>query len=35
LAAGRDADFVLWSGSPFDPTTRIEAVYIEGRRVDR
>ena len=30
LQAGRDADFVLWTGSPFDPTTRTKAVYIDG-----
>ncbi len=34
LAAGRDADFVVWSGSPFDPTTRIEAVYIDGEETE-
>ncbi len=33
LQAGRDADFVIWSGDPFAPTSRAEAVYIEGLEV--
>jgi imidazolonepropionase-like amidohydrolase len=33
LATGRDADVVIWSGDPFSPTSRVEAVYIEGRLV--
>ncbi|MCA8942392.1 MAG: amidohydrolase family protein, partial [Planctomycetes bacterium] len=33
LAAGRDADFVLWTGSPFDPTSRATAVYIDGVQI--
>lgn len=33
LAPGRDADFCLWSGDPRDLTSRLEAVYVEGRLV--
>lgn len=33
LEPGKDADLVLWSGAPFDPTSRVEAVYIGGERV--
>jgi imidazolonepropionase-like amidohydrolase len=35
LAPGRDADFVVWSGDPFDPTTTAQAVYIDGAEVTR
>ncbi len=34
LELGFDADFVLWSGDPLDLTSRLEAVYIDGVRVD-
>ena len=33
LEVGKDADFVLWTGDIFRYTSRIEAVYIEGKRV--
>ncbi|MCC6670017.1 MAG: amidohydrolase family protein [Planctomycetes bacterium] len=33
LAPGRDADVVVWSGDPFDPATRIESVFVQGRQV--
>lgn len=33
LQRGRDADFVLWSGDPLDLGSRVEAVYVGGRRV--
>jgi imidazolonepropionase-like amidohydrolase len=33
LQAGRDADFVLWSGDPFDPTSAVLSVYVGGREV--
>ena len=33
LAAGRDADLVLWSGDPVDPTSRVLAVWIDGKIV--
>lgn len=31
LVAGRDADVVVWSGDPFEFTTRAEHVYVAGR----
>ena len=30
LAPGKDADLVLWSGTPFEPTSRILAVILGG-----
>jgi imidazolonepropionase-like amidohydrolase len=33
IAAGKDADLVVFSGDPFDPTTKIETVYINGKEV--
>ena len=33
LAAGRDADVVLWSGDPFDPTTSVVSVWVAGQKV--
>jgi imidazolonepropionase-like amidohydrolase len=36
LAAGKDADFVLLSGSPFSAYTQVLATYIDGKkRFDR
>jgi imidazolonepropionase-like amidohydrolase len=32
LTPGADADFVLWSGDPLELSSRVQAVYIEGRR---
>jgi imidazolonepropionase-like amidohydrolase len=34
LERGFDADFILWSGDPLDLTSRLQAVYIDGVRVD-
>ena len=31
LAAGRDADVVVWSGDPFEFATRAEHVFLAGR----
>jgi len=31
LAAGFDADCVLWSGDPLDSRTRVQAVFVNGR----
>ncbi len=31
LAPGRDADVVVWSGDPFEFSTRAEHVYVSGR----
>jgi Amidohydrolase family len=33
LEPGKDADFVVLDGDPADPRTRIEQVFLEGRRV--
>jgi len=33
LAVGRDADFVLWSGSPIELSSRLEEVWVDGKRV--
>ena len=33
LAPGKDADVVLWSGDPFEPTTTPLAVFIAGEEV--
>jgi imidazolonepropionase-like amidohydrolase len=30
LEAGKDADIVLSTGSPLDPRSRVERVYIDG-----
>jgi len=35
LQAGRDANLVIWSGDPFEPLTRAEAVYVRGQMVSR
>ena len=32
LAEGCDADIVLLSGDPFDLTTRVEAVWVDGKQ---
>ncbi|GAB4156505.1 MAG: hypothetical protein Fur0037_24790 [Planctomycetota bacterium] len=34
LAPGKDADFVVWSTDPFDPTAVAEAVHVNGIRVN-
>ena len=33
LEPGKDADLVLWSGDPFHYKSRVEQVFIEGKRV--
>lgn len=33
LEEGKDANMVFWNGDPFEPSTRIEAVMLEGRFV--
>jgi len=33
LGAGKDADLVLWSGKPFEPTSRVLAVFVGGELV--
>jgi imidazolonepropionase-like amidohydrolase len=33
LEPGKDATFCVWSGDPLDARSRVEAAWIEGRRV--
>lgn len=33
LAAGRDADLVIWDGDPFEPASAPVAVFIRGQQV--
>lgn len=33
ITAGLDGDIVVWSSTPFEPTTRAEMVFIDGRNV--
>ncbi len=33
IEKGKDADVVVWSGHPFDMKSRVEKVYIEGKKV--
>lgn len=33
VAAGRDANFALWTGDPLDPASWVSEVYLEGRVV--
>jgi imidazolonepropionase-like amidohydrolase len=33
LTVGRDADFVLWSGSPLELSSSLEEVWVDGHRV--
>lgn len=33
IAAGHDADFVVWSGDPLDLRSRVECVWIDGALV--
>ncbi|MEC8652631.1 MAG: amidohydrolase family protein, partial [Planctomycetota bacterium] len=35
LAAGKDADFVIWSQDPLDPAAVAESVYIDGKPVSQ
>jgi imidazolonepropionase-like amidohydrolase len=32
LEPGKDADFVIWSGSPLSTESRVEQTWIDGRR---
>jgi len=34
LRPGREANVVIWSGDPFEFSSRAEAVYIRGKKVD-
>jgi imidazolonepropionase-like amidohydrolase len=33
IAAGQDADLVIWDGDPLEPSTNVEAMLVEGRPV--
>ncbi|MBU5467859.1 amidohydrolase [Virgibacillus sp. MSJ-26] len=33
IEAGKDADFVIWSGNPFDLRNKVEQVYIDGEKI--
>jgi len=33
LEVGKDADLVLWSGTPFEPSSRVLGVVLDGRLV--
>jgi imidazolonepropionase-like amidohydrolase len=33
LTAGKDGDCVLWNGTPFEPTSRVVGVIVDGRLV--
>lgn len=33
IKPGMDADFVIWSGEPFDATSRQEAVFLNGKKI--
>ena len=35
LAAGKDADFVIWSHDPLDPAAVAESVHINGKSVSQ
>jgi imidazolonepropionase-like amidohydrolase len=35
LEVGKDADFVIWSGDPFELTTGPERVFIKGVEMAR
>ncbi|NJD09212.1 MAG: amidohydrolase family protein, partial [Gemmatimonadetes bacterium] len=35
LEPGKDADVVIWSGDPFEVTTTVEAVFIEGNEMPK
>ncbi len=33
IEKGKDADLVVWSGHPFDMGSKVESVYIDGKKV--
>ena len=33
LEVGKDADLVLWNGPPFEPSSRVVGVLLEGELV--
>ena len=34
LGPGREANVVIWSGDPFEFSTRAEAVYVRGKKIE-
>lgn len=35
IRPGLDADLVVWTGDPFEPTSAVHSVYVEGQEVSR
>lgn len=35
IAAGKDADLIVWSADPFEPTSSVRNVYVGGEEVTR
>jgi len=33
IEKGKDADLVVWSGHPFDMSSKVESVYINGEKI--
>ena len=33
IEKGKDADFLIWSGSPFDLRNKVEQIFIDGKRI--
>lgn len=33
IEVGKDADFVIWSGNPFDLRNKVEKVFIDGEKI--
>ncbi len=33
IEKGKDADLVVWSGHPFDMSSKVESIYIEGKKI--
>ncbi len=33
IEEGKDADLVVWSGHPFDMSSKVESVYIDGKEI--
>src|SRR5699024_12738552 len=33
IEVGKDADFVIWDGDPFDLRTHVNATFIDGQKV--
>ncbi len=33
IEKGKDADLAVWSGHPFDMSSKVESIYIEGKKI--